>query len=247
MLPWAALCFAFLSLQLGSFLIVNGESFSLRLPKYFLNDLLPFVFQSIYAPGHFQMGVIFPLAVLSCLGLRAFQTAWPPARSKLVLLALIGIVSCDYYLPVIEQVIPRQQTAFNDWLVSEESKDIALINLPMGRKNSKTYNFYQSINGYPHAEGAISRTPDHAFNYIRSNLLLRNWNNQRAILCTSVNHDQFLDGLEQLDNDGFTHIIHHLNLPGAKDVARSFDKADPSYKDDFVSIYRLPDLADSCK
>ena len=72
-------------------------------------------------------------------------------------LVLIGIVAFEFHIPVKGNLIPQEQFDFLDWLAEEEdSGEIRLINLPMGRGSSKRYNLYQSLSGYPHAEGAIS-------------------------------------------------------------------------------------------
>ena len=116
----------------------------------------------------------------------------------------------------------------------------------MGRKTSKRYNLYQSLSGYPHAEGAISRTPDSAFDYIRANQLLNAWHNQHPIHCEMTDRDAYLSGLAQLEQDGFSHIVHHRQLKYWDKISESFRYVKPAYSDGFVSIYRLSDLRDSC-
>ena len=116
----------------------------------------------------------------------------------------------------------------------------------MGRRNSKRYNLYQSLSGYPHAEGAISRTPESAFSYIRANFLLNAWHNQHSINCEMAERESYLLGLAQLEEDGFSHIVHHRNLHNAGKISESFRYAEPAYSDDFVSIYRLSNLRDTC-
>ena len=116
----------------------------------------------------------------------------------------------------------------------------------MGRNNSKRYNLFQALSGYPHAEGAISRTPDSAFDYIRANYLLNAWHRHRSIHCEMADRESYLAGLAQLDADGFSHVVYHRRFQNWADISDSFEIVEPSYRDEFVSIYRLSDLRDSC-
>ena len=99
-----------------------------------------------------------PLAVLSCFGLAAlFRARRVQIRPRFVL-PLIAVLAFEYYIPIRENIVEDEQVAFLDWLAAANDEDIRLVNVPMGRDNSKVYNLYQSLSGYPHAEGAISRT-----------------------------------------------------------------------------------------
>ena len=66
MWPWIGLIMPFLILRLGSVLTINGLQIStIVLPKNYLDEILPAVFESFHATDHFQTGVLLPLAVLS--------------------------------------------------------------------------------------------------------------------------------------------------------------------------------------
>ena len=248
MLPWIGLCLLFLMLRMGSYLSINGITyFNIALPKYYLDRLLPVVFQAFYEPNHFQIGVLLPFALLACYGLTALRQTTSVAVRPWFILLLIAIVALEYYIPVKERVIPQERFAFIDWLAKEDDEQIRLINLPMGRKNSKDYNLYQSISGYPHAEGAISRTPDSAFDYIRSNYALNAWYNQRAVTCGDENRNSYLTALDRLEDDGFSHVVFYRDFYFWKEISDSFRAARPSYRDDYVSIYRMSDLRESCE
>lgn len=143
-------------------------------------------------------------------------------------------------------MIHADEFAYINWLNQEDENDIRLINLPMGRSKTKRYMLHLALNGYPHAEGAISRTPDAAFDYIRANAILGSWNSHTAISCEIDSRDLYLSALERLETDGFSHVVfHRLRRYGDK-IVDSFRTAKPSYHDDYVSIYRLEDLRDSC-
>lgn len=254
MAPWVLLCSLFLILRLGSHLVVSGAVYSdILLPKYYLNQLLPIVFSSFWAADHLMIGALLPLAVLACYGLVALQKRSTIAVKPAFILALVAIVALEYHIPVqTDRVFPvgdgkisEERLAFLDWLEQEDS-EIRLINLPMGRPHSKIYNLYQSLSGFPHAEGAISRTPDSAFDYIRANLLLNAWHQQQPISCVLENRSAYLADLAQLEQDGFSHIVHHRSFYNWKNVTDSFKNVDLAYDDEFVSIYRLRDLQASC-
>ena len=200
-----------------------------------------------------MMGALLPLAVLSCYGLVALRKRYAFAAKPAFVLALVVIVTLEYHIPVEPNrifpegngTISSERLAFLDWLKQEDG-DIRLINLPMGRKQSKIYNLYQSLSGFPHAEGAISRTPDSAYDYIRANLLLNGWHRSYPIRCDNVEREAYLTALARLQQDGFSHVVHHRRLYAWKNVTDSFKQLDPAYEDDFVAIYRLRDLEASC-
>ncbi len=246
-LPWVALAAPFLVLRLGSILSINRVHFpEYPLPKFYLDQLLPFFFETFRETDNFMMGVILPLAVAATFGLMALRRKLPLARRPWFTLLLIAMVAFEFYMPIEERVIPQEQFAFIDWLAAEPDQEIALINLPMGRGNSKYYNLFQALSGYPHAEGAISRTPDSAFDYIRANYLLSAWQKAEPASCELRNREEYLAGIEQLYNDGFSHVVFYRDLYYAQDIEPSFRNATAAYSDDFVSIYRLQALRESC-
>ena len=254
MLPWACLCGLFLTLRLGSVLAINGvELPGIPLPKHFLNQLLPVVFVSFAEADHFMAGALLPLAVLTCYGLVALQKRSALAAKPAFVMALIAIVAIEYHIPVRtsrifpvgDGTISQERFAFLDWL-HQEDDHVRLINLPMGRMESKIYSLYQSLSGFPHAEGAISRTPDSAFDYIRANLLLNSWHQHLPISCELADRELYLSALAQLETDGFSHVVYHLDLDGAEAVKSSFRYAEPAYENTFVWIFRLSDLRHNC-
>ncbi len=248
MLPWAFVCVFFLILRLGSHLNVLGVTYTdIRLPKFYLDQMAPSVFGAFWEVDNFMMGALLPLAVLACFGLVAIQKRFAIASKPMFILLLVALVAVEYWIPVQGRVISDEQVAFLDWLAAEEdTQDIRLINLPMGRWNSKLYNLYQALSGYPQSEGAISRTPDDAFDYVRANYLLNAWYDQRPVHCDTPERDAYLAGLTQLEQDGFSHVVFHRQRQNWPEVRESFQGIKPSYFDDFVSIYRLQDLRDSC-
>ena len=254
MLPWAMLCAAFLLLRLGSDLDFNGISYpEILLPKYYVNQIVPVVFEMFWDNDFFMMGAILPLSILACYGLVALTTRFPLAAKPAFILALIAIVGFEYHIPVSPGPVElwpgvtmtKERYAFRGWL-DQEDGEIRLINQPMGRRQSKIYNFYQSVTGYAHAEGFISRRPDSAYRYIRANFLLNAWRDHAPVNCEIADRDTYLAALDQLERDGFSHVVYHHGFQRWEKISASFRGAEPSYQDEFVSIYRLGDLRDGC-
>ena len=252
MLPWVFCCALFLVLRLGSRLTINGIMYpDILLPKYYLAQIFPAAFDSFKYPWLFMIGALLPFTVLTCFGLVALQKRLSIASRPKFVLALILIVAVEYYIPTHEFIIPDEQFAYLDWLKQEgDREEIRLINLPMGRANSKRNGLNQALSGFPHAEGAVSRTPERAYEYIRANYLLNSWEweNQRPVHCDMPDRDAYMAGLAQLERDGFSHIVYHQHEGYYfwAEIKESFHGFEPAYSDGVVSVYRLRDLLDSC-
>lgn len=249
-LPWVVLAAFFLLLRLGQTLSVNRIHYTeVPMLKDFLDQLLPVVFESFYETNRFMIGALLPLAVTATYGMAAIRQKLPRSRHFWFTLFLVAIVTFEYYLPVEDQFVPVDEIAFNDWLAAEDDQDIALINLPMGRSQSKHYMLFQALSGYPHAEGAISRTPDSAYNYIRDNHVLSGWQKSTARTCETDTREMVLNALQRLRSDGFTHVVLHHDLGDEEDygnIRDSFKNVEPSFTDDRATVYRLNDLIESC-
>ena len=248
LLPWLLLVIPFLILRLGSFLTVNGIHYTnLVLPKYYLAEAFPYLFKPFWAVDNFHVGVLFPFAVLTCCGLSTLLQAIPPKRRLTLTLILVGAVAFEYYQVQHPFVLHKDQLDFIEWLSQEDDQDsIRLINLPFGSRNSKIYGFYQTYNGYPHAEGRPTRTPAAAFDFINQNRLLSNWRGGKILNCLPGNRDQFSASRDQLLAAGFTHIILHHHLIGNGKLADNFVNVPAEYSDEFVSIYRVENLQKNC-
>ena len=225
MLFWFLLIIPFLILRLGGDLRINDQIVdNIRLPKHYLDTLFPWVFRAFHETDHFMIGVLLPLAIFSCYGLKAvIESTNPRYRSYVVVLCAVW-VAFEYRIPPQSRVIHDQELEFIEWLRAQEYPDsIHLINLPMGRKHSKLYGFHQSINGLPHAEGLASRTPNVAYEqYIDRNMILDSWKRSIGIYCTIDNVDSYLYSGDQLLRDGFSHVILHHREKGAEDLVDSF-------------------------
>ncbi len=245
---WLLMALPFLLLRLGSALRFDNVVYAdFVLPKAILDDLLPLLFKPFHATDHFQMGVLLPLAMMACYGLKSVAGALDGRRRAALVLVCIALIAFEYRGIPATRVMRSDELAFVDWLRDEPRQDqIRLINLPMGRQASKTYALHQTLTGYPHAEGLTGRTPPEAYRYIESNLLLRAWNDRRSIFCTPLNAAAFEADWRQLQDDGFTHVLWHRGIHEANRVAAGLRDAPAAYADEYVRVYRLPAMLGSC-
>ncbi len=246
---WLALALVFLSLRLGSTLLINDVTYdAIRLPKFFLAQIIPQVFQTFWNTDPFFAGAVFPFALLACYGMKTLLQRLPAKRHAAVILIAAGIVAFEYYQAPDPLVIPDAQLAFLSQLRQEDDQEpIRLINLPMGPRESKVYDFYQTYNGFPHVEGRPTRAPESAFDYIESNLLLNSWRQHEYALCLPWMRGAYLGGLQQLQSDGFTHVVYHHHMDWRDSITLSFAGVQPAYHDSYATIYRLAQLEDSCR
>ncbi len=247
-LPWFVVALIFLVLRLGSTLTVNSTHYEhILLPKHYLTEAFPQIFKAFWTPDNFHAGTLFPFAVLACYGLVTLLQSVPGKQRLSLILLLSGLVAFEYYQVQRPFVLPEGRLDFIDWLRQEDDQDsIHLINLPLGGQHSKVYAFYQSLNGYPHVEGRPTRTPPTAFDYIESNRILKNWQGNKSVNCLPFNSDEFIAARDKLLDDGFTHIILHRDRLRGDSIAGSFVNIPAAYKDQFVTVYRLNDLHESC-
>lgn len=249
MFPWLLLLIPFFLLRLGSVLTINGQVFdSVVLPKYALDRLVPVVFEAFYSTDHFQIGLLLPLAVLSCYGLLVFLDSFPMRRRSGIVLLLIALLAAEYYRsPPGGRIVLEEELAYLDWLAEESAEPVRLINLPMNRGSSKTYIFHQTIGGFPQVEGLATRTPPSAYDYIKANPVLNTWHRRESLICTEANRDDYLAAITQLRDDGFSHVILHYSLLEPDTIEGSFLGLEPAYEDEFVAIYRPATLQKACQ
>ena len=246
--PWLALFLPFFVLRLGSFLSINGVKYdNIVLPKYYLTQAFPHLFQPFWAADNFHAGTLFPFAVLACFGLTTCLRAVAEKRRLMVILLLTGATAFEYYQLQEPFIMPEQRLKYIEWLKEEpDQESIHLINVPFGVSYYKRYGMYQSYNGYPHVAGRPTRTPAVAFDYIKDNLLLQAWEKNRAVACLPGNRAEFIAAQQQLLADGFTHIILHRYRRSLAREAKAVLYLPAAYEDNSVSIYHVADLHLNC-
>lgn len=249
LLPWLSLLLVFMILRAGTFLTVAGLEFpDVLLPKHYLNYIFPEIFRGFTGNHHWVLGALLPWAILSCYGLKTLLGAKAANTRAAILLALIALMALEYsYGPITGQVVNDERTAFVDWFEGEDKDSPRLINLPMNTAVVRRYyNYIQMLTGYPQVEGALNRVFPEANNYIWSNYLLSAWKSGAAVHCTPATRAAFEPALDQLLNDGFTHLLMHRGRYFTQAEPHSFASVPAAYSDDYLSIYRLEDMRLSC-
>ncbi|MCY3831500.1 MAG: hypothetical protein OXG85_00710 [Chloroflexi bacterium] len=252
--PWLALLLAFAILRLGDFLTLNSVAYTdATLPGRVLKDWFPSVFGAIGSPEYYQFGAVIPLAALSCFGLAALLRSKSKTARRIILLAAMLIAAMEFYVPRPGITVEPEKLAYMEWLESEESEleeneTLKVINLPNHIKGSTQYFFlFQALTDYPQAYGFVNRTIETAQSNIDRNLLLRAWADSRSIHCLPHNRTPFLSAVEQLEAEGFTHIVEHDWFYGDRFIDDSFWNVPASYDNGFVKVYRLPAMRLSCE
>lgn len=246
MLPWLILLLTFLILKLGSFPRINGQVFfDMPLPKYHLNEFA--VFEAFYVSDYFGVGALLPLAILTCYGLKTVLKAVPAKRRPPLILLAAALIAFEYHGMPEPRIITDERTAYIQWLGEQEDQDsIRLINLPIGQFYAKRYLLFQTLSGYPMVEGRSNRTPPSAYTYMQNNPLLKAWRKHEPVRCAPENQGEYLAALDDLDKDGFSHVVFHPRLSHADRIQDSFLDARPSYENERAAVYTLEDLRQSC-
>ena len=248
LLPWIVILLFFAIFRLGSYLTLNGIHYTdFALPEGLLRAWFPFLFRSIGNPEYYQIGVVTPLAVLSCYGLAALLRSKGAKSRRLVALLCIFIVCVEFYTPRLGQTLERNKTAFVAWLQSEPDDQIKLVHLPLAQVPRPYFHYLQTLTGYPIVDGSASRLSGSARSYLYDNFLLHRWKSSRSIHCLKHNEPSFTAALEQLLDDGFTHIVVHNWFYGDQFIIQSFKNVPPAYDNGYVSIYRVEDMRLSCQ
>ena len=248
LIPWIAIFVFFVILRLGPYLSYNGtDHLNIVLPEGILSDWIPAVFGAIGIPMYYHPAVVVPLAVLSCFGLAALLRSKPKEARVPVVLASTLIMAFEFYTPREGYKFEANKTAFTHWIFAEPDNEIKLINLPGKVGNPHYYLYLQTLTGVPHAYGFSSRTPQSGRPYIKGNLLLSNWDNERSVHCLPHNERAFTSALNQLLADGFTHVVVHNWRYGDHLIMHSFANVPASYNDGSVSVFRLSDMRLSCQ
>ena len=246
MLPWLILLLTFLILKLGSFPKINGQIFfDMPLPKYYLNEFA--VFEAFYVSDYFGIGALLPLAILTCYGIKTALKSVPAKHRPPLILLAAALIAFEYYSALEPRIITDERIAYIQWLGEQDDQDsIRLINLPMGQSHARHYQFFQTLSGYPIVEGFTNRTPPGAYAYIQNNPLLKAWREHEPVKCAPESQADWLAALDDLDKDGFSHVVFHRRRYDADRVEDSFQNARPSYQNKRDAVYTLEDLRQSC-
>ena len=249
LVPWLALFSVFAILRLGDYLVINGQAFTnIVLPEYVLSNLFPSSFGQVGGSQYYLVGVVTPLAVLCCFGLYVLlRTRQSQVRIAVVIMAA-ALRCVEYYLPHVGYSLEEEKTDYLDWLKTENESPIILVNLPQGGAKHTYHMYAQALSGYPTAFGWANRNRHSARSYIDGNYILYSWRIHQPAICLPLqNSTEYIAALDQLLQDGFSHIVLHHWRAYDVDLSPSFENLQPAYEDGFVSVYRLADMRRNCE
>jgi hypothetical protein len=243
-LLWFAIGLMFVLLALGPVLRFNGRVFDdLAMPAALVARLPPI--RAVARPDFFVLGVLLPLAVCAAYGFdRLLRLVAQRRLARLALLTAIPLLLLLEYWNGPYPGIELEIDPFYEQIAAEEG-DFALVQLPMGRRISKRYLYYQTVHGKPIVEGLGGRTPDEAYAYIDHNRLLRNWKEGVPLDCEGDTGKEIVAALEQLASDNFRYIIVHHSNGRVPEPFAAYLTAPPYYHDQGLTAYRLDDLQDN--
>lgn len=238
---WLLLGLFFVIMSLGPVLRFNGQIYeNISLPYGWLGGL-PFI-RIVARPDYFGLGLLLPLAIVAAIGCDRCLTALDQRRraQTALLITFTVVLLFEYWngpYPGFElPVHPIYQQ------LAQEPGNFAIIDLPMGRRESKDYTLYQIFHQRPIVEGLSGRTPPEAYQYIDDNPLLARWRAQQPLDCNALSATVIDSALRQLTNDGFRYVIVHHHDAQLPEAFAAYFTAVPKFSDKTLSLYALTDL-----
>ena len=234
---WYSLIAVYLVLALGTELKFRGTIYPIWMPARLVH-WLPFI--RGVRPHIFALGLALPVAILTVAGAGVWLRRIQNGSLKMgVLAALIAVICFEYWTGRVVM----QDTAVSPFYqqIAHEAGEFALIDLPMGRQESKRYEYYQTVHSRPIVEGVSGRPVPGMKDYITSNKLLYAWNRNNLLDCQQVD---YVASLQALEDDGFRYIIVHKDLTTGQvwDTMPAYFASDPYYSDKYLLAYRISDL-----
>ena len=235
---WFGTAVMFLLLALGPVLRVGGTVYeNFAMPASYLLWFPPI--RAVGRPDFFVLGLLLPLGILAAYGFdflwqRAShsprKTVWQAALLLAIPLTLFELWNGPF------PGIPATVHPFYHTL-SQQVEQTAVIELPMGRQDSKHYLFNQLVHQKPMVEGLSARTPEEAYSYIEANPLLRQWRHYTWLSC-ETRRPELDAAVTDLLNDGFRYVILHHKEEAAP-LYPYFLYIEPVLEDEQITVYDL--------
>ncbi len=238
---WALLGLFFAIMALGPVLRFNGKIYdNVPLPLAYLEWFPPM--RAVARPDYFVLALILPLGVVTGIGVDRWLIALDRHR-RIQIIFTIGLAVCmlfEYWDGVYPGFDPTPNPFYTQ--LANEPGQFALIDLPMGRFNSKEYIYDQITHRRPIVEGLIGRTPPEAYSYINNNALLSHWENNTPLDCQEIDAATIRHSFDQLAADNFRYIIVHHTDGTVPDTFSGYLTSQPIYHDDSITAYSVVDL-----
>jgi hypothetical protein len=242
-LLWLSIGLLFVILSLGPALRLNGILHeSIVLPARLLSWFPPI--RAVGRPDFFVMGVLLPLAMLASYGFDRLLLALADRRKiQIIMKVLIPVLIMIEYWNGEFPGVSAEVSPFYEQL-SDKKDDLAIIDLPMGRPESKRYLYLQTIHQKPIVEGLSARTPEEAYHYILKNPLLLNWSHATPLNCGILPLEVLMSALDELVEADFGYVVIHHKESTVPFEFASYFSATPIYQDSTLTAYKLVDLLD---
>lgn len=240
-LRWFVVAGVLWALSLGTFLVIDQQGYT-HLPGPYALLERNALFQGLRNPHRFTLVFALPWAVIAGYGIDAIMQ---DLASRGLPVRGFGVAFGAFMLLEIAITPIRIQyydipDVYEGGLTLEPG---AIIDLPMGRQDSKYYMYLQTVHGHPIVEGMTARIPPGTYNYIEGNPLLRRWQAGDPPDC-KVDVAAAANGLI---GDGFRYVVVHkqiIGVPTGVDAYLAyFADVAPVYDDGVVNVYELETLA----
>ncbi len=239
-LVWLLIALVFFALSLGPMLQIGPLRLD-RLPMPLdLIQNVPFV-RILRTARRFAIPAGLGWAVLVALGLCALarRTHALNVAPRALLFGGVAALLLAEYLLIPLDLAPATYSPFYDAL-ADDPETYAIIDLPMGRRESKYYLFLQTIHGKPIVEGMVARMPPDQYRFIISNPLLAAWYQEKPYRCGEIDYSEAIASLRDY---GFRYVvIRKVLLQYNRHLDNYFKEATPVFDDAAISVYELSDL-----
>jgi hypothetical protein len=221
--------------------VINGQGYTGLHGPYALLERNP-LFQGLRNPHRFTLVFVLPWAVITGYGVDAVMKVLSardlPTRGFAIAFGALLLVEISI-APIRVQYYDVPDV-YEGKLTLEPG---AIVDLPMGRQNSKYYMYLQTIHGHPIVEGMTARIPPGTYDYIDGNPLLARWREGDPPACEV----DVVGSAEALLADGFRYVVVHKQIIGAPTEVDAylayFADVTPVYDDNVVNVYELESLA----
>ena len=247
-LVWVVMALWFWGLSLGVVPTINLEPIDWYWTPYRMVEYNP-LFVVLRNPYRFSMVMWFPLAVIIAYAIR-----WTAQRLTISRpLVTVGTVLLFALMLFEVSIFPLSHRSAHVAPIFEsdvwQENPGAVIGIPMGRQQVKYQMYTQLWHKQPIHEGFIGRMPPDAYDYIKANPVLDDWQNLDDI---SVTLDTWEQGINALIEDGFRYVIVHKYVEaGQVDLFTTspqrelfFSQAPTLYEDLETRVYELSVLKD---
>ncbi len=246
-LIWFIVTLLFFWLSLGSTIYFGGtilEGYPNLYPILVNNP----IFVALREPFRFQIIMIFGLSILLSLAIHGIFLQFSKRIATILYLFIIPLLFFELSVFPIPYRTADISPAY-DYVAQHD--DGSLIVMPMGRQQSKYAMYNQVFHERPIQEGMIARMPEGAYDYIESNLLLRD---MAAINDIQIASDDLIanwdNEIDELLDVGFRYVVvHRLENTGTWILTvypyqerMFFMEIEPDFETDTVAVYDLEKL-----